>query len=295
MSDRKNTPPPTHRRGRFFPSLPGWLSRLLGGILIAAFWLGVWQLLAWRVGEELLLPTPAASLRRLWELAQTADFWLTLLTSLERTLMGILIGFVAGALLALLTHFLPPLYRLFYPLVTVMRATPVASFVILLFLWIGQDRLPISISVLMVLPVVWANLHEALGGVSEELLEMARAFHFSPLRRLRRVYLPSLRHAVVASCRSSVGLAWKAGISAEVLVVPICSIGRHLFESKLYLETTDLFAWTLAVVLLSLGLERLILAVLRLADHRRQSRRRQSHKRQTRGKEGASCAESRPI
>lgn len=276
-------PPPADRRGRFFPSLhlPRWVSRLLGTLLILAFWVGLWLILAYRIGEPLLLPSPAAVLRRLRELAVTAAFWQTLVTSLGRILAGILIGYASGVLLAVLTHFFPPLYRLFYPFITVVRATPVASFVLLLFLWIGQDALPICISVLIVLPVVWANLHEALGSVDRELLEMARLFRFSPLRRLRRIYLPSLLPSLVASCRSSVGLAWKAGIAAEVLVVPLLSIGRHIYESKLYLETTDLFAWTLTVILLSLLLEGLMLFLMQLADKKgRRIRRR---------KEGASC------
>lgn len=276
-------PPPADRRGRFFPSLhlPRWVSRLLGTLLILAFWVGLWLVLAYRIGEPLLLPSPAAVLRRLRELAATAAFWQTLVTSLWRILAGILIGYASGVLLAVLTHFFPPLYRLFYPFITVVRATPVASFVLLLFLWIGQDALPICISVLIVLPVVWANLHEALGSVDRELLEMARLFRFSPLRRLRRIYLPSLLPSLVASCRSSVGLAWKAGIAAEVLVVPLLSIGRHIYESKLYLETTDLFAWTLTVILLSLLLEGLMLFLMQLADKKgRRIRRR---------KEGASC------
>ena len=52
------------------------------------------------------------------------------------------------------------------------------------------------------------------------------------------------------------------GIAAEVLTVPHSAIGRMIYESKLYLQTTDLFAWTLAVILLSLGLERLVLRAL---------------------------------
>ena len=222
-------------------------------------------------------------LRRLRTLAATALFWQAVLTSLGRIVAGILTGLAAGSLLAVLTHFIPPLYTLFYPFITVIRSTPVASFVILLYIWIGQDTLPIFISVLLVLPVVWANLHEALGGVDADLLEMAHVFRLSPWRRLCRIYLPSLIPALAASCRSSVGLAWKAGIAAEVLVVPALSIGRYLFEAKLYLETTDLFAWTIPVTLLSLLLERLMLRLMALAE------RRHPHPAPTDRKEGSSC------
>lgn len=275
-------PPSAPRRGRSFPSffhkLPHWVVRLLEMICIIAFWVGIWYLLAWKVGESLLLPTPVAVLKRAYALAQTTAFWRTVLTSFKRIFLGILIGACAGGLLALMTHFVPVLYKLFYPFITVVRATPVASFVILIFLWVGQDILPIVISILIVLPVVWADLHEGLGSVDQDLLEMARVFRVPPLRRLRRIYLPSLLPSVVAACRSSVGLAWKAGIAAEVLVVPTLSIGRQLYVSKLYLETTDLFAWTLVVVLLSLLLEGFMLVVMRLLDRKRRCRHQRADK-----------------
>ena len=161
MRRRPVQPPPADRWGRFFPSLPRPLARLLVGVLVTAFWLGLWQLLAWRMAQPLLLPGPVTVLRRLRTLAATALFWQAVLTSLGRIVAGILTGLAAGSLLAVLTHFIPPLYTLFYPFITVIRSTPVASFVILLYIWIGQDTLPIFISVLLVLPVVWANLHEA--------------------------------------------------------------------------------------------------------------------------------------
>ncbi len=290
MRRRPSQPPPADRRGRFFPSLPRPLARLLVGVPVTVFWLGLWQLLAWRMAQPLLLPGPAAVFRRLLELAATALFWQAVLTSLGRIAAGILAGLAVGILLAVLTHFVPPLYTLFYPLITVIRSTPVASFVILLYIWIGQDTLPVFISVLLVLPVVWANLHEALGGVDADLLEMARVFRLSPWRRIRRIYLPSLVPALAASCRSSVGLAWKAGIAAEVLVVPALSIGRYLFESKLYLETTDLFAWTIPVTLLSLLLEHLMLRLMSLAERRKP----RTHAAQSDRKEDTSCGTQIP-
>ena len=81
-------------------------------------------------------------------------------------------------------------------------------------------------------------------------------------RILRRIYLPGVRPHFLAALRSGIGFGWKSAIAAEVLTVPRSAIGRMIYESKLYLQTTDLFAWTLAVILLSVGLERLVLRAL---------------------------------
>ncbi len=245
--------------------------KLIQYVLVTAFWLTAWLIAARAVGESLLLPTPGEVLTRLFELSGQEKFWLTVVTSLGRILYGVAIALLCGIVLAVATHFVPFLYTLFYPLITVIRSTPVASFIILAYLWMDRDTLPSFIAILMVLPVVWANLHEALGAVDKQLLEMAKVYRFSPWKRLWRIYLPSVLPAFMASCRSSVGLAWKAGVAAEILIVPAVSIGRMLSEAKQYLETTDLFAWTLAVILLSLVLELILLCVIRLFSRRRQS------------------------
>ncbi|MCQ2429651.1 MAG: ABC transporter permease subunit [Clostridia bacterium] len=256
--------------------LPAWLKKPLLYAAAVAVWVLVWYLAARRIGEELLLPRPGAVVRRLAELTVTAGFRRVVLTSLGRIAAGMVIGVTTGCLLALLTHFVPPLYTLFHPVITVIRSTPVASFIILIYLWIGRDLLPGFVSVLLVLPVVWANLHEALGAVDPDLLEMARLFRLPLRKRITRVYLPSVMPSFMAACRTSVGLSWKAGIAAEVLVVPALSIGRHLADAKLYMETVDLFAWTLAVVLLSLLLELTITLLFSRFEKRRGQRTERS-------------------
>ena len=144
-----------------------------------------------------------------------------------------------------------------------IRSTPVASSILLLLIWLGRDILPSVIVLLMVLPVIWGGVQGGLANLDEQLLEMARLYRLGSGRTLWRVVIPSVLPSFLAACRTAVGLAWKAGIAAEVLTVPPYSIGKRIYEAKLYLETTELFAWTAAVVLVSLMIEGLL---LRLTD-----------------------------
>ncbi|MFQ8759416.1 MAG: ABC transporter permease [Intestinimonas sp.] len=72
---------------------------------------------------------------------------------------------------------------------------------------------------------------------------------------LRRVYVPSVLPYFASGCRTALGLAWKAGVAAEVLCLPKNAIGAQVYYAKIYLETPSLFAWTLAVIALSFLLE----------------------------------------
>lgn len=230
--------------------------RRIGGVLLPVlFWLGVWQLAAAAVGQELLLPGPAAVGRRLLELAAGAVFWQTALASLLRIFGGLLLGVALGALLAGLTAWVPLLDWVLTPAVKVVRATPVASFILLVYLWVERGRVPGLISALMVLPVVWGNVTRGIAETDPQLLELARAYGFGRGRTLRRIYIPSVLPYFASGCRTALGLAWKAGVAAEVLCQPRLAIGTQVYRAKITLETPDLFAWTAVVIALSFLLE----------------------------------------
>jgi len=125
---------------------------------------------------------------------------------------------------------------------------------------------PLFIALLMVVPVAWANVQQALGAVSPRLLEMAYAFRLSRRDKILHIYLPAIRPQCIAAGTTALGFAWKSAAAAEVLARPEFSIGRGIMESKIYLETPELFAWTVAIILLSMAIERLMLHLLRTGE-----------------------------
>lgn len=238
------------------------MNKLLKWAAPLVFWLGVWQLAALAVGWELLLPGPLAVGERLLALAGTADFWLSVGATLGRVFLGLAWGTLAGTALAFLTHASPWAARIISPAIRVVRATPVVSFILLVYLWVARAAIPWVISGLMVLPVVWGALSAGLGGMDEQLLELARAYRFSRLKTLRLVCLPALRSHFSAGLLTAFGLAWKSGVAAEVLCPPPQAIGSRIQQAKLGLETAELLAWTLAIAALSLALEGVLRRVL---------------------------------
>lgn len=244
-------------------------------LLPPAFWLGVWQLGAFLVdrrvggrGNELLLPYPVTVARALIRLGQTGEFWQTVLVSLGRILAGMGAGTLLGAVLAAAACASPgpggsspcsagdPGHAggLLH------SADPAVD---------GRTFVPGVIAGLMVLPVVWGNLCRGIRETDPKLLELAAAYRFSWWKRVRLIYLPSLRPYFLAAVTTAMGLAWKSGVAAEVLCIPRPAIGTQIYNSKLYLDIPDLFAWTVAVVALSLLLEGLLRALLE-RDKRRE-------------------------
>ena len=241
------------------------IGRNLGLLLL---WLGIWWGISALVGNALLLPGPKDTWLALSSLAVTQAFWQDTLLSLGRVLLGYLLGVLSGSILGMVCYFVRSVGLILEPVKHILRATPVVSFIILVLLWLKTGMVPVFISFLMVLPLMWTAMQDGLAQTSGSLLEMARMYRFRKSQKLFKIYFPSLLPSFLTSCKNGIGLAWKAGISAEVIARPVQAIGARLQDAKVYLETPELFAWTGVVIILSLLLEKLLTLLTGLVRHR---------------------------
>lgn len=249
------------RRSTLWKSKKEWFQRLG----VCAFWLAVWQAVSMAVGQEMLLASPAATLRALSGLLSTADTFGAIGGSFVRIFGGFALGMALGALLAALSYRFGGVKVLLLPAMQGMKAMPVASFVILLLVWFGSGYLSFWCCFLMVMPVSYVNLLKGFESMDKGILEMARVFRIRPLRRIRYLYLPHLTPFLLSALSLALGLCWKAGVAAEVIGLPNQSIGAALYESKIFLDTPNLFAWTLIILLISWGFEKIVMGLVRAA------------------------------
>ena len=232
----------------------------------AAAWLaalGLWAGLAALIQNELLLPRPWAVVLRLSELLVSGSFWL----ALGHSFLNIAAGFLASLLCALVLGSIAGRFSwaesLLQPYMTLCKTVPVASFILLAFLWVSGEKLSILIAFLMALPVLYGNVLQGVRSADRALFEMAAVYRIGWLRRLRCLWLPQLSPWLRSGCAAALGLAWKAGVAAEVISVARRSMGEGLYEAKLALDIPALFAWTAAIVAVSVLWEKLFLALLR--------------------------------
>ncbi|MBQ6528238.1 MAG: ABC transporter permease subunit [Clostridia bacterium] len=223
------------------------------------FWLLVWQLGSMAIGSEILLVSPLRVIETLAVLIRRSVFWRSLGFSLIRIFGGFLLGALLGSLLAALSSRFAPVRELLAPLMLTIRTVPVASFIILALIWFSSRNLSVLISFLMVLPIIYTGVLTGIQERDSALLEMTRVFRVRRMRAFLMVDLPEVYPFFHSACKTALGLSWKSGIAAEVIGMPKGSIGEHLQQAKVYLDTPSLFAWTVVIVLISLLCERLVL------------------------------------
>ena len=232
--------------------------------------LALWWALSLAASDQLVLPDPAAVAKAFLSLAVKPGFYLSIAVSMAGILCGYLAGNIAGLLLGVLSGSSERFYAFVRPAMTIIRSTPVASFIILVLIWIGKTYTPAFTAFLIVLPVVWQTVTSGMCSADVKLLEAAEIFRLSAGKKLKYVYVPAFTPGYVGASLTAMGFAWKAGVAAEVLAGGMKTLGGNIYSSKIYLEIPELFAWTFTVIALSLVIELLTGFVLRrLLDRKR--------------------------
>ena len=231
--------------------------------LIILFWLVLWEIADQVIDNRIILSGPVHILASLAEQVQQADFWVICGASFLRIAVGFILSFVAGFVLALVCYKYKLLRDFLEPIIVMLKTVPMISFVIMLLIWVGNQALTIYLSFLIVLPIIYTNTLQGLRNVDPQLLEVAQVFHMAPWKKFMFIYRPAFMPFVLSASKLALGMSWKSGIMAEVIGTPKPSIGREMYAAKSYLQTSDLFAWTVVVVILSVIFEKVFMFLLR--------------------------------
>lgn len=224
-------------------------------LLPIVFWCFIWQIGAMAVDNVFLLPDIPSTLSAFFSLFKSPTFYKVVFLSALRVILGLSLGCIVGTALAILCHKFTIISSLVTPIITVIKSTPVASFIIVLWVLLSGDALSIFIGFLMVMPIIWQNLIDGYNAIDFQLTEVAEIFEFSFKKRLKILILPTLKDYFIPAIITASGLAWKAEIAAEIIAYTKNSIGQGINDAKYNMETATVFAWTLVIILLSIMLE----------------------------------------
>ena len=207
--------------------------------------------------SDIIIVSPGVTFLRLFELAQTHEFWRSIATSLGRIARGFGLALAAGIIFAVVSAASRIFHYLVRPAINAVNAIPIASFTVIALMAVRSESLSTFIAFVTVLPIVYFNTFKGIESTDPLLLEMANVFHVPRWKKIVYIYLKTLAPFVLSAANAGIGFAWKSGIAAELIGVVRGTIGANLHTARIFLQTADVFAWTIAIVLLSLVMERL--------------------------------------
>ncbi|MFL0196553.1 ABC transporter permease [Clostridium sp. WILCCON 0269] len=230
--------------------------RIIKRIAILVFWLFIWEICSLLINEELFLPSPFKVFKSLVTLMGELYFWKSVFSSIARVIVGILLSVFIGILLGLIAGLNKFIEEFLEPMVVTVKATPVVSIIIIALVWFNSSNVVIFTAILICFPIIYTNVLQGIRSVDRSLIQMANVYKVQGKYILKDIYLPCIKNYIVSGILMCMGIGWKVSVASEVLSVPRYSIGLNLLNAKTTLETAELFAWTIVVVILSFIFER---------------------------------------
>ncbi len=226
--------------------------------------LAVWQAVAMLIDSELILVTPIEVIKRLFTVWREPGFFASIAFTSSKIILGFLAAFFIGIGLGALAGRFRVAEILLWPWMLTVKSVPIASFVLIILLFVSSADISVFISFLIVLPIIYTNVLSAIKSTDSKLLEAAKLFGTPAKYRLLYISLPQIKPYLISASSVGCGLAFKAGVAAELIGIPTGSIGEALYNAKIYLNSADLFAWTVIIILMSVLFEKLFIFLLRL-------------------------------
>lgn len=225
-------------------------NKLILNIFIVSFWLFIWQIIANSVNSDLILPTPINIIKYTIELIKDTNFINRVIFSFININIGVILSAILSVIASILSYKFNIIKLFLNPIISVVRAVPLATIIILFLVWSNSKKLSIIVSVFMAFPILYTNMLKGFYEIDENIKEMAHIFKISTLRKIIYIYFFQLFPYFESAYINALGIGWKAGIAAELIAVPANSIGESLYNSKIYLHTIELFSWAIIIVFL---------------------------------------------
>ena len=233
---------------RFMQNSPKFLSIF--------FFLIIWEGVALYIDNSLLFPRVSEIFLSLKNLVASGDFILILWNTLSRFFISIVFSLILAIIFSVASYRYEVISFLLFPFIIFLRAVPTIAIIIVVLIWSRVERGPIVVGMLILFPILYESILGGIKNVDKNLLKMSKVFKVPTKRVVRDIYIPSIYYSISSNIPSYIGLTFKVIIAGEVLSQESLSIGGEIFINKIYLESSNIFAWIIVVIVLNYFLEK---------------------------------------
>ena len=226
-------------------------------IISAVSMICLWQIFSKLVNSPLILPSFFRVLADFFSLLKTKIFYAALLSTFRRVMESFCMSLFLGSVLGFFYGRFEAVKNLLSFPLAVLRATPVIALILILVFSLSSSSVPVAASILMTLPLIITSIGEGTREALKnyKLNEMTKVFGFSKKQKFSYILIPSIKPHFKSSVISSFGMSWKVVAAGEVLSLPRFALGSELSKAQVHLETSQVLAYTLALILTSFLLE----------------------------------------
>lgn len=220
----------------------------------------VWELLSHLAPTLGIPPFAIPSMARIAKSITTITP-IDIVVTLARVIGALIVSFVLGIVLAMAMYRSDNLDKYLHPMIRILMAVPVVSWILFAVLWFPGVEFRIGfVLVVVCCPVFLVDTLDAMRSVPRELRQMMRSFRPTTLQFFVKLMLPAIVPTIFTSWKVNISLAIRVVTIAE-LVGAVTGIGHQLSVAQELFSVADVFAWTIVLVALLFLLEAIVARV----------------------------------
>lgn len=235
------------------------LFALLGLFII----LLLWQFYAIYVNQPILVPDVINVSETLLQLLRLPSTYVIILNTLIRLMFALGVSAIFGLVFGLLSAFFPTLKDSLSLIVTTLRSVPVVSVIVIVWILSGARYAPYVITFLMVFPLVYQAILEGVKSLASENHDVWKLDTKLNVFVIYNVHIPLITPFIKTAFYQSVGLGIKVLVMSEFITQTPNSMGKKIFDAKQLLDYSGVFAWTVLLIVVVLGIEALVNTIKR--------------------------------
>ena len=224
----------------------------------------VWQVVSLVVANPLIVPSPLAVAWQMVVQIQTIEMWQACASTMLRALIALFFSFIIALPLSFLATFYSRIFR--YPLdriFALMQTVPNVCYIIMLLFWTSRNMTVILTGIFLLCPMIYRIFVEQLDAIIETWHPIWKLYPQPKRVLMVSICIPMLKSAFAAALKSASSLAFKVCVTSEILTGLASGIGRHIQMARLDLNAAGVLAWSIWLVLLAGGFEKLWIFCIR--------------------------------
>ena len=215
---------------------------------------GVWWLFSLRL-PHFVLPGPPRVFEALAALSASGDLWHNLAITLGRVATGFVAATLVGLPLGIVLGANRRLGEFFEPIIPVMNTVSSAIWAIFAIIWFGiSNATTIFVVFMTAMPLIITNVWQGTRTVSADFIELAHTLRMPQHKVMAKIYLPTILPYFFSGARLAFGFGWRVSLVAETLGSS-SGVGYRLRQSADLIQTDQVFAWTITLVVMMAALE----------------------------------------
>ena len=223
-------------------------------LALVALIVGVWWIVSLRL-PHFVLPGPPRVFEALAGLSASGDLWHNLAITLGRVSAGFIAATLIGLPLGIVLGANRRLGEFFEPIIPVMNTVSSAIWAIFAIIWFGiSNATTIFVVFMTAMPLIVTNVWQGTRTVSADFIELAHTLRMPKHKVMVKIYLPTILPYFFSGARLAFGFGWRVSLVAETLGSS-SGVGYRLRQSADLIQTDQVFAWTIALVVMMAALE----------------------------------------